>query len=249
LFPTWDSTLNVISGRIDFFEIMQFRMLGLEDYYDFLSLGARLTASAGSDVPWGNTIGEVRTYAYTGKPFSVDRWFDAVRQGRTFVTNGPMVSLSVDGAMPGQEVKVAAGRTVRITARAWAPEEIGAPRIVEIIAMGKTLQRVESRGPRQTELKLDLSLRADESQWIAVRVESHNGGLAHTSPVYVLVDGRPVLDRARAPELVKKRLAVLDHIEKLLREQRYLSSYAPGEADAHRERVRLARERYLALLK
>ena len=81
LFPTWDSTLNVIAGRLDFFEIMQFRMLGLEDYYDFLSLGVRLTASAGSDVPWGGTIGEVRTYAYTGKTFSVDRWFESMRKG------------------------------------------------------------------------------------------------------------------------------------------------------------------------
>jgi hypothetical protein len=249
LFPTWDSTLNVIAGRVDFFEILQFRMLGLEDYYDFLSLGARLTASAGSDVPWGSTIGEVRTYAYTGKSFSVDRWFEAVRKGNTFVTNGPMVSLAVDGAKPGEEVKVPPGRAVRISARSWAPKEIGAPRTMEIIALGRTLRKVQSRGPEQTELKVEMTVRAEESQWIAVRVESQNGGLAHTSPVYVIAGGRPILDRARAPELVKKRLAVLDHVEKLLQDSRYLSSYAPGEAEAHRERVRMARDKYEALLR
>jgi hypothetical protein len=179
----------------------------------------------------------------------VDRWFAALRKGNTFVTNGPMVSLSVDGSMPGEEVKVPSGKTVRIVARAWAPPEIGAPRTLEILSMGRTLRKVDASGPERTELKVDMTVRAGESQWIAVRVESQNGGLAHTSPVYVIAGGRPVLDRARAPELVKKRLAVLDHVERLLQDSRYLSGYAPGEAEAHRERVRQAREKYAALLK
>jgi hypothetical protein len=43
-------------------------------------------------------------------------------------------------------------------------------------------------------------------------------------------------------------LTVLEHVEKLLREPRYLSGYAPDEAEAHRERVRMARTKYEALL-
>jgi hypothetical protein len=249
LFPTWDSTLNAIAGRVNFFEVMQFRMLGLEDYYDFLSMGVRITASAGADVPWGSTIGEVRTYAFTDRPFSVDRWFDAMRKGNTFVTNGPMLSLTVNGAIPGNEVKVEPGARVRISARSWAPPEIGAPRVLEIVAMGRTLRKVESESPQQKELRTEFTIDAHESQWIAARVESHNGGLAHTSPAYVIVGGKPVLDRERAPELVKKRVAVLDHIDKKLQEPRYLKTYAPGEADAHRERVQRARATYQALLK
>jgi hypothetical protein len=228
---------------------MQFRMLGLDDYYDFLSLGARLTASAGSDVPWGGTIGEVRTYAYTGKTFSVDRWFESMRKGKTFVTNGMMISLSVNGGIPGEEVKLARGATARIVARAWAPAEIGAPQTLEIIAMGQTLRKVEASRSGQTELKVDMTVPANESQWIAVRAASRNGGLAHTSPVYVIAGDRPILDHVRAPELVKKRLAALDHVERLLQEPQYLSGYATGEAEAHRERVRQARAKYEGLLK
>jgi len=155
----------------------------------------------------------------------------------------------VNGAMPGEEVKVAPGGTVRIAARALAPEEIGSPKTLEIIAQGRTLRKVESRSAELTELKVEMTLRAEESQWIAVRVESRNGGLAHTSPIYVIAGGRPILDRTRARQLVEKRLAVLDHVEKLLRDSRYLSSYAPREAEAHRERVRQAREKYQALLR
>ena len=91
--PTWDPVINAIRGKADFFEILQFRHLGLEDFYDFLNLGVRLTADAGSDMPWGSTIGEVRTYAYTGREFSADRWYAALKDGHTFVTNGPMVEL------------------------------------------------------------------------------------------------------------------------------------------------------------
>jgi len=66
---------------VDYFEILQFNRIGLEDFYDFLSLGCKLTALAGSDLPWGNTAGEPRVYVYTGESFSADRWFDGVKQG------------------------------------------------------------------------------------------------------------------------------------------------------------------------
>ena len=105
---TWDSTLNVIQGRLDFFEVLQFRLLGLEDYYDFLSMGIKLTASAGSDMPWASTLGESRVYVHTGRPFTADGWFRAFKQGRTFVTNGPMLSLTANGAGPGEDVNVRA---------------------------------------------------------------------------------------------------------------------------------------------
>ena len=128
--PTWDSTINAIQHKLDFFEIMQFRQLGVEDYYDFLSLGVPLTASAGSDFPWGSTIGEVRTYADTGPGVSPERWFAAMRRGHTFVTDGPMLSLKVDDAMPGDQVQVPVRSKVHVTAKAWAPPEIGSPSLL-----------------------------------------------------------------------------------------------------------------------
>lgn len=245
--PTWDTTLNAIAGRIDFFEILQFGKLGLEDFYDFLSMGVRLAASAGGDVPWGGTVGEVRTYVYTGKEFNPDRWFAAMRKGNSFVTNGPMLLLTVNGAIPGEEVRVAPGAKVRVAVRAWAPEPIGAPQTLTIVAQGRELRRIDAP-PGRTEVKTELTLPVEESQWVAARVESRNGAVAHTSPVYVLAGGRPVLDRARLPRLVEKRLAVLDYIEGRLKDARYTQRYAEGEVAAHMERVERARDQYRALL-
>ena len=44
--PGWDASINVIRGKIDFIDILEAARLGFEDYYDFLNLGAKLTAMA-----------------------------------------------------------------------------------------------------------------------------------------------------------------------------------------------------------
>jgi hypothetical protein len=244
--PTWDASLNVVRGKVDFLEILQFRKLGLEDYYDFLSLGFRLTASAGSDLPWGASIGEARVYAYTGPHFSVDAWFEALRRGRTFVTNGPMLIFSVDGAIPGDELRVKPEATLHVRATAWAPAAIGAPRTLEIVSNGEVVRTAESSAPGQRDLKLEFKLEAGAMQWIAARVRSHNGALAHTTPVYINVEGAGP-DRDDRRRLAAKRLRVLEFIEGRLGDARFTREYAPGEVEALSKRLEEARQRYLAL--
>jgi hypothetical protein len=243
IWPTWDANINVPRGRIDFFEILQFLHLGLEDYYDFLNLGFRLAASAGSDVPWGATIGETRVYAYAGPNFSADAWFEAVRRGRTFVTDGPMLVLTVDDHTPGEDLNVARNSSLHIHARAWAPTEIGLPKTLELIANGSVVATRSANPANPGELELDTVLRAGSSEWIAARVTANNGALAHTSPVYVSVGGAPVRDDAHLPALVEKRLGALDFIGARLRQ-----GYAKDEAQAFTQRVDEARAKYRELL-
>ena len=249
--PTWDTSIDTIRGKVDFFEILQFSHLGLEDFYDFLNLGVKVSASAGSDLPWGATIGEVRTYAYTGREFSPATWYAALKQGRTFVTNGPMLDLSVNGGGPGTELNVRKNAAVRIRARAWAPAAIGAPKRLEIIAQGRSIRSVEARGPEQGQIELQLDVTATRSQWIAARVTAFNGAVAHSSPVYLLVDGTSFAERSQLTELVAKRLQVLDFITARLHDLNFTrrQNYAPGEAELLALRVADARARYQAKLK
>jgi hypothetical protein len=244
LHPTWDSTINVVRGKVDFFELLQFRMLGLEDSYDFLNLGIRITASAGSDLPWGSTLGEARVYAYTGRDFSVDAWFDAVKKGRTFVSDGPMLRLEVDGARPGDEIQVARDTAIAITVRAWSPPIIGTPKRLELISHGRVIKSVESTDPANNELRIDLTLKPKESQWIAARAISHKEGLAHTSPVYVLVEGASFADRSQTQALIDKRLGVLDFVEERLADKNFTRRYAVGEVEALVARIAEARRLY-----
>jgi len=247
-YATWDATVNVIRGKVDFLEILQFRKVGVEDFYDFLNLGQKLTASAGSDLPWGNTIGEVRMYVYTGPSFSADAWFSAMKSGHTFVTNGPMLTLNVDDSIPGDELRASKKRTVRVHARAWAPRSIGSPKLLEVVAQGRVIRSSESQDPGKTELTLDFDLMADESQWVAARVISQNGGLAHTSPIYILVDGKSFRDQRELALLVDKRLRILDFIGGRLQDPEYTATYGEGEVDALASELEEARKCYKNLL-
>jgi hypothetical protein len=238
LFPTWDPNIDVVRGKVDFFEILQFRHLGLEDFYDFLNLGFRVTASAGSDLPWGSSIGEVRTYAYTGKQFSAGAWFDALKKGHTFVTNGPMLTLTADKLIPGDEMKFFGSRRLRIRARAWAPPEIGKPKLLEIIVNGKVIKSAVD--------DLDFPLLIDKGQWLAARVICENGATAHTSPIYFLARGETFRDQEQLGAIAAKRLQRLDFIESRIKAPGLAKEYQK-EDEALRVRIGEARAQYQKL--
>ncbi len=248
-YPGWDVNINTIRGKVDFFSILQNNNLGLEDYYDFLNLGVKVIATASTDYP-APVVGEEITYAYTGTGgnFSADTWFDAVKRGRTFVTNGPMLTLTVGQAMPGDEVRVANGGKLRVHAEAWAPESIGAPKVLEIVSHGRVIRSVDSRGPKQDKLTADFELPAGESQWIAARTTAFNGAVAHTTPVYVIVDGKSFLDHRNIQQLVAKQIKVLDFIEqKRLDNPQFTRGWGPGMVTAVWNDVEDARARYISL--
>lgn len=212
-------TLIAPKGLIDFVELLQFANLGTDLYYDFLNLGFKVTASAGSDVPWGGTIGEVRAYAYTGKgKFTADRWFDALERGRTFVTNGPMVHLRVDGAYPGDEVHVKTGEKVRVRARAWGAEGFTKPVKLEIIQHGVVIHVAEAGPEGAGELTVDVEVDPGGGCWLAARVEATEGYRAHTTPVYVIQDGLRFWKYDAVEDLLGKRSASLDEIEGIIAE-------------------------------
>ena len=246
--PSGDSILDTIRGKVDFFEILQFRRMDLVRYYDFLNLGLKIAASAGSDLPWGNSMGEVRVYAYTGPRFSADTWFDALKRGRTFVTNGPMLAFTVNDALPGEELKPAKNGVLHIRAHAWAPAEIGSPRLLEIVGNGRVVRSAESNRPDQSELHLEFNAPAGSSQWIAARVSSHNGAVAHSSPVYVYPDGERFWNRNDFPQLVDERLRALDALAHELRDPNLSAGYSPLEVAGLAERIEAARNGYKQLL-
>jgi hypothetical protein len=216
-----DMTMLIPRGKADFAEILQFNQLGTALYYDFLDLGFRLTASAGSDVPYGASLGDVRVYACVGDaPFSADAWFDAMRAGHTFVTHGPMVSLTVDGALPGATVRVDADRTVRIEARAWGLPGTSAPRRLRVVRHGAVVEEAASDDPQQRELAVSMELRAGFGAWIAAEAVAHDGTRAHTTPVYVVRDGFRFWNVDRVADLIAARRATLDGIERMVEDAR-----------------------------
>ena len=203
----------VTTKEIDFVELMQFAKVNALDYYDYLNLGFRLSAAAGSDVPWGSTMGECRTYVYTGSRLDVDRWFDGLKRGRTFVTNGPALSLTVDGNLPGSTLQKRSGGTAVIRAEVKSHPRIGKIKSLRLVSNEGILEEAVSEGEK-TRAAIRRELTLDQSRWVAAAAECENGALAHTSPVYLVVDGRPTWSAEKGPALIDKQLAAAARIEK-----------------------------------
>ncbi|HOA73597.1 MAG TPA: CehA/McbA family metallohydrolase [Phycisphaerae bacterium] len=233
-----DMSVNVPKGKVDFAEVLQFAGLGLDIWYRFLNSGFKITASAGSDIPWGGTLGEVRVYAYLGdQPFTADAWFEAMRKGRTFVTNGPMLEFQVDDALPGDELVVKTDRKVRVKARAWGDPERVWPAKLVVVQHGREIQVVESAEPKK-ELTIDMELDAGGGFWIAAHAVGNSGEHAHCTPVYVVRPGLRFWKYDEVDKLVGQALDSLGQIEKIVADARERD--AKGELEDDRTLKQLA---------
>ena len=238
-----DMTMNVPRQKADFAEILQFNNLGTDLYYDFLNLGCKLTASSGSDVPWGGTVGEVRVYTcLEKKAFSADRWFDAFRRGRTFTTSGPMLEFRVDEALPGDEIRLTSDRTLHIRARAWGDPKRMSPMRLEIVRHGEVIRSAESPHAKQAEAQLDFTVDAGHGCWIAARARAGDGTSAHTTPVYVLREGLRFWKFDELDALIERRLGSLDEIERMVADAKQLDADGRQARDRYRKQLALQGE-------
>ncbi|QEF98920.1 hypothetical protein Mal15_29780 [Stieleria maiorica] len=247
-------------GIVDFNSIMQSE-LGTELYYDFLNMGFKMTASAGADTPYGGTIGAVRTYAFTGSPesFSPDQWFAALKRGRTFVTNGPMIEFQVDDAMPGDQIEVDDNRSLSVRVKAWGDIDASAPKQLRLIKLGQAVEVAQSEDERGTELEIATSIDSDWGFWIAAHAVGRDGSQAHTTPIYVTRKGFRHWDPDSAKALINRQLEVLREIRREVQtaEQRvasgsssldYWSRRTADQADDVRAKVSQAERTYQQLL-
>ncbi len=255
-----DMSLNIPRHKVDFAEILQFGKLGTDLYYEFLNLGYPLTASAGSDIPWGGTLGEVRVFAYLGeKTFSADNWFEAFRQGHTFVSNGPMLELEVEGARPGDHMELDKDRPVRVRGRLMIDPDRGAGSL-DLIAHGEVINSVKASHDGQREIVMDVSVPVKGGVWLALKGTGANGSVAHTTPVYITRKGQRFWKRNEVESLIEKQLKRLGEIELIVSNARIAVGLglSPALTEIHElakegdqlmERVRLAKGLYAELLK
>ena len=206
----------VTTGQLDFVELLQFNLLNDKDYYDYLNLGFRLTAAAGSDTPWGSTIGEVRTYVYTGDTLDLDTWFENLGRGHTFVSNGPALEFTVDGELSGSELRRNAGDTVTVRARAWGHDKVGQPATLVLVGNEGPVREVKRVAGADDGLELEVKIPVQRSQWLAVSARCANGAQAHTTPVYVVVDGQPTWCVVNGPRVIQRKLDEIAAIEEEL---------------------------------
>ena len=160
----------------------------MDVYYRFLNCGFRLPVSAGSATGVkAAPLGYNRVYVKLDDRFGYDAWFRALKSGRSFATNGPMLFLTVDGKEPGAVLRLPnKGRRVAVHAEVSSQTPMDR---LEVIFKGKTVRTVMGAG----KLVIDLNADIAEAGWFAARAferPDRTVRFAHTSPVYVQVPGR-----------------------------------------------------------
>ena len=163
------------------------------EYYRYLNSGYRLPLVGGTDkMSSGVPVGLYRTYARLDEEFSYAAWCRAVRSGRTFLSGGPLLTLSVDGHEPGGTVGLSGSGTVSVHATV---RSIFPLRSLEIVRNGEVVARAEANGGRLAEISEEVPIQGNS--WIACRAFGTDQHLddwsrpvfAHTSPVYIACGG------------------------------------------------------------
>ena len=175
--------LDVPFGLVDVVEILQAGALHTDQWYDFLNLGYRLVPIAGSDWPYIDVVGTVRSYVHVDGAMTPDAWFDALRAGHTFVTSGPMLTLAVNGVSMGGEVSPGPDGELLVSASAHQSPDLGPVERLELVVHGD----VVATGTIRDDGSAVLEHRSTPTTgcWVAVRANGGTGTFAHTAPVYV----------------------------------------------------------------
>ncbi len=196
---------DLILGKIDALKVGPFsgdRENTVADWRAVLAAGFRVPLVGGSGKESNrDLLGSPRTYArlQSGQESAYKAWIDAVRAGRTFVTNEPLLTFQVNGQEPGAVVDLprsAASVRIHAEARSLFPVDC-----LEVVCNGAAVGSAQGSGsPTRAVLELDVPL--DGPAWLAAQCwgtldsERPRELWAHSSPVYVQIDGQPLRPNA-----------------------------------------------------
>ena len=241
-FPSWpgvESPLDVAMEKLDGLEILCvleprempifMKQLvpdsaandGLRLWYRYLNCGFRLTATAGTDkMTTFVTVGANRVYARLSGDFTYQGWIDALRAGRTFVTNSPILSFTVNGQEAGSLLRFDSRRDKVVKIHATAESQLPYDRL-EIVSNGQVIAQTSPSGIRhRAEIHVEHPVNrvagSQRARWRTWSVSARGSAFstvhvdkgtllsdyfgtrrpetvfAHSSPVYALRDGEPI---------------------------------------------------------
>lgn len=208
-----------------------------EIYYHALNCGLRLPPSAGSGSGEAtNPVGYNRVYVWMGQDdFSYDGWWEAFRQGRVMVTNGPLMRPFANGQPPGSVFRENDDEfTAEINFNISFREPI---RYFELVQDGRVVNSV-SFDELSNSGKLPL-LKFSQSGWFLLRAVSEveeTFRFGSSAPWYVEIGDERRISRRSAQFF----LDGLDERRRQLEKQKQLSG---SVSDAFAEAERFWRQR------
>ena len=223
---THELPVDVALGKVDYYEAVGFNVDPFATqnvWYRILNCGFRLPAGAGTDAMANyaslrGPVGINRVYAQIRPPLDYRRFLGALKAGKTFATNGPLLGFMLDGKGIGDELHLPEG-SHRLEARASLRSIVPVDHF-EIVGNGKVIASLPiSEDGLLSSLVRDIVV--DRSGWYLLRAWNSKAThptldfrpFATTSPIYVEVDGKPV----RSEDDANYFLAWIDRITESVR--------------------------------
>jgi Tol biopolymer transport system component len=258
--PSTDKTLtnelpaDVANGKVDYMEIVGFsdHKSTAAVWYRLLNLGYRIPAGSGTDAMANyadlrGPVGMNRVFLDTGGDQTPAAVLAALKAGRTFASNGPLLGLEVDGKHPGDVVSRARQETIHYRVALRSPVEVNHlelvqnGKVVKSFALGDDRRRLDAEG--------DLSI--GTSGWLVLRAWNDGSDpevldiypYATTSPIYFELPGGMPSDPQDAAYFVS-------WLDRVIADAGKRSDYrTDDERRAVLDYLREARSRYVALAK
>ncbi|MDP9198582.1 MAG: CehA/McbA family metallohydrolase, partial [Pseudomonadota bacterium] len=241
---------DVVHGKVDYLEVMGFsdHHITAGIWYRLLNLGYRLPAGAGTDAMANyaslrGPVGLVRVFLETGGERTPGAMHDALKSGRTFVSNTALLGVEVDGVRPGGTIPKASGATAaRVSMRSPVAMDH-----LELVQNGRVIRTFKLIGDRR---RHDWTGNVDlkEGGWIVLRAWNDGADpfvldlypYATTSPIYI--------DSPAAPEAPVDAAYFLTWMDRVVQaaEARGGWNDEPEKTDTL-EYLNVARERFRGL--
>jgi hypothetical protein len=200
---------DVANGKVDYMEIVGFsdHRSTAKVWYRLLNLGYRMPTGAGTDAMTNyadlrGPVGMNRVFLDTGGDTSQPAILGALKAGRTFASNGPLLGLEIDNKHPGDTVSLSGPAKVhyRIALRSPVPVQH-----LELVENGTVVKAFKLRGNRR---RFDATgdVRVDRAGWLLLRAWNDGSDphvldiypYATTSPIYLNLPGGMAPDPADA---------------------------------------------------
>jgi len=245
---------DVALGKVDYIEVLGFsdHKSTAEVWYKLLNCGFRLPTAAGTDF-MGNyaslrgPVGLNRVYAQVKPgPLKIEPWLEAIKAGRTFATNGPLLRFSLGGQAIGGEVRLDKKQEVNFSAELFSMVPVDH---LQIVCNGKVVRELAMESERRS-AHVDGAIPLEVSGWCVLRAFSDQAEYpildlypyATTSPVYVSVAGAPVRSAADAAYFVA-------WVDRLIGAARSDTSWnTQAEKESVLSMLREAREKYVKMV-
>ncbi|MFQ5789042.1 MAG: CehA/McbA family metallohydrolase [Acidobacteriota bacterium] len=242
-----DLVADAVLGDLDTLELacLWIDPLGTSEvWYRLLDLGLPVAPWAGTD-SFPNffrtmAVGTARIYTHLAGSLNLTEYLEALRGGRSFVTNGPLLDFTVEGRRPGEVITTGGARELswKLTLASPVPVEN-----VEVLLNGMVVWSAKGLSePGRSDYSG--SLRAPSGGWVASRV--HGGSIdwpamdsypfGHTGPLWL--NERGSIDGAASRRAASDLLEALD-----VSEERVAEGYQAVPIPRLRARFAAARRR------